>query len=91
MVGAMAECRHSDKEEYMTTGEVAQFLDVSEKTVRNLHSDGKLPAMTSSKNGFRLFTRSNVEIVAAERARNPPRRVGRPKKTESKQDQPKEK
>jgi excisionase family DNA binding protein len=58
----------------LTTGEAAKVLKVSADRVRQLEAEGTLQAVRTAS-GVRLFERSAVEKLAAERAKNRRRRV----------------
>ena len=52
--------------ELLTTADVARILGVVPATVRLMERDGRLPAL-KTPGGQRLFTRSDVEHLAAAR------------------------
>jgi excisionase family DNA binding protein len=51
----------------MTTSEAARLLRISESSVRALERAGRLPAQRT-ESGQRIFSRADVERVAAQRA-----------------------
>ena len=53
--------------EYLTTGQIADKLDVHRTTVHHWEKSGKL-ASALEVNGTRLFLAADVEALAAERA-----------------------
>ena len=55
--------------ELMTASDVARVLGCSAETVRNLHRRGELDAMITDS-GWRIFLRSDVLRIAAQRRRN---------------------
>ena len=69
-------------DELMTPGDAAPLLGVSVNMVRLLEIKGRLPALRTA-GGVRLFRRGDVEALAAERRRNPPK-PGRPPKVKAK-------
>jgi len=52
----------------LSTSEVARVLECSESHVRALSEDGRLPASRTGS-GIRIFSSSDVQRVAQERAR----------------------
>jgi excisionase family DNA binding protein len=60
--------RKPQPDDLMTTGEAGRLLGLSADMVRWLENEGRLPAQRTT-NGVRLFRRSDVEKLAAERAR----------------------
>ncbi len=62
----------------LNTTDAAQVLGLSSDHMRRLSNEGRIPAMRTVA-GHRLFKRSDLEELAAERRRNPPQ-AGRPKK-----------
>jgi hypothetical protein len=77
-------------EQYMTTSDVARALTVSNQHVHRLVVTGQLPVAIRAANGFRLFSRPDVERLAGERQAAPPRpgpkpgTGGRPRKKKGK-------
>lgn len=69
-------------DELMTPADAAPLLGVSVNMVRLLEIKGRLPALRTA-GGVRLFRRGDVEALAAERRRNPPK-PGRPPKVKAK-------
>lgn len=63
----MTKKRDPQPGDLMTTGEAARLLKLSPDMVRWLEREGRLPAQRTT-NGVRLFRRSDVERLAAERA-----------------------
>jgi excisionase family DNA binding protein len=59
--------RHPHPDDLMTSGEAARLLALSADMVRWLEREGRLPAQRTT-NGLRLFRRSDVEALKAERA-----------------------
>lgn len=51
----------------LTTRDAARVFDVAPDTIRSWERIGKLPA-TRTESGLRVFSRADVERVAAERA-----------------------
>ena len=64
----------------MMPAEAGALLGVSREQVVKLDRQGRLSSVRTS-NGVRLFRRRDVEALAAERRKNPPR-PGRKPKTE---------
>ena len=64
----MTKERKPQPDDLMTTGEAGRLLGLSADMVRWLENEGRLPAQRTT-NGVRLFRRSDVETLAAERAR----------------------
>ena len=58
----------SSPEDLLTSTDAARALNVSTELIRWLHNEGKLPALRTVS-GTRLFRRSDVEALAAERAK----------------------
>ena len=66
-------------DDLLNTSDAARFLGVSADWVRDLSNKGRIPAMRTSA-GHRLFKRSDLEKLAAERRKSPPQRGRPPKK-----------
>ena len=66
--------------EVWMTGVVAQHLKLTSTGVIELIKRGELKIIGRTNTGLRLFDRAEVERVAEERRKNPPK-VGRPRKT----------
>lgn len=47
--------------EYVKTAEAAEILGVSQTTLRKWAEAGKIPMHRNPANGYRLFTRSDLE------------------------------
>ncbi len=62
-------------DDLLTTGDTARILDLTPRYVQDLECKGKLPAMRTAR-GMRLFKRSDVERLAAERAAQGKRESG---------------
>lgn len=62
-----AEEENMKNSELLTVGQVANEWQCSPDTVRRLADGGRLPAIRVGREGHRLFNRSDVERVAAER------------------------
>jgi len=87
--------RTKDPSQFLTTGDVAKLLGVTNQYVHALIRKGILPVSDQTAGGIRLFRRFEIERVVEERKTNPPRRGpdkghgGRPstkkEKTETKQ------
>jgi excisionase family DNA binding protein len=56
--------------DYLTVGEAATTLGVSRATLRNWDRSGKLKPYRHPVNGFRLYSRSELEALLQE-VRNP--------------------
>ncbi len=65
-------------DDLLNTSNAAKILDLSVDQIRKLDSQGRLASVRTGL-GHRLFKRSDVEKLKAERAKNPPQR-GRPSK-----------
>jgi len=65
-------------DDLLNTSNAAKILDLSVDQIRKLDNQGRLASVRTGL-GHRLFTRSDVEKLKAERAKNPPR-AGRPAK-----------
>lgn len=48
---------------YMRIAEAAEFLGVSQNTLRNWHRDGKIKVRRHPVNGYRLFRRAELEAL----------------------------
>lgn len=60
--------------ELMTSGDAAKALGVSLPMITKLEGAGRLQTAARTVGGFRLFWTRDVERLAKERAKNPPRR-----------------
>ena len=47
--------------EYLMTAEAAEFLGVSQNTLRTWAKQGKLPVRVNPANGYRLFRRKDLQ------------------------------
>ena len=47
--------------DYLKTGEAAEFLGVSQNTLRTWAGDGAIPMHRNPANGYRLFKRIDLE------------------------------
>ena len=54
--------------EYVLTKEAAEFLGVSQNTLRTWAEDGRIPMHRNPANGYRLFRREDLEHFLAEAA-----------------------
>ena len=61
------------EEDFMTTGEAARVLELSNQHVHRLVTTGKLPVAGRAGKGLLLFRRSEVAALKEERRRNPPK------------------
>jgi hypothetical protein len=61
-------------DDLMTSGDVARRLGISNQHVHTLATTGRLPVATQTPNGMRLFRRADIDRVADERQKSPPRR-----------------
>ena len=61
-------------DDLMTSGDVAKRLGISNQHVHTLATTGRLPVAMQTPNRMRLFRRSDIERVAEERQKSPPRR-----------------
>ena len=68
---------HPLNEELLTSGDVARRLGVSGQQVHKLAKAGKLPVAGTTRSGTRLYRATDIERIAEEREKSPPRR-GRP-------------
>ena len=50
---------------YMQIAEAAEFLGVSQNTLRNWHRAGKIKVRRHPVNGYRLFRRADLEALLA--------------------------
>lgn len=48
---------------YLTIKEAADFLSVSPNTLRNWGASGKIPVHRNPMNGYRLFRKSDLEML----------------------------
>ncbi|MCS7466128.1 helix-turn-helix domain-containing protein [Stieleria sp. ICT_E10.1] len=62
---------------YFTIKDAAEFLGVSQNTVRNWGRAGKIPMHRNPVNGYRLFKRRDLESLlrSAEKSRIAPRKA----------------
>ena len=87
-VVTVAEEKKND--ELMTTGDIAKYLGLTSQYIQTMARREQLPIAETTAGGIRLFRRSDIERLAEERRRNPPRpgpskgRGGRPKKKAAK-------
>ena len=51
--------------DYLKTGEAAEFLGVSQNTLRTWAGDGAIPMHRNPANGYRLFKRNDLETFLA--------------------------
>lgn len=54
---------------YLSSADAARVLGVTPATVRAMERDGRLPALTRTQGGIRLFRSRDVVKLARERAR----------------------
>ena len=52
--------------DYLLIKEAAQFLGVSEGTLRNWSRDGNLPTYRNPINGYRMYRRADLEKLLAD-------------------------
>lgn len=52
--------------DYLKVKEAAEFLGVSENTVRNWSQKGKLPTLRHPVNGYRLYRREDLSALLAQ-------------------------
>ncbi len=64
---------------YLLIAQAAQFLGVSEGTLRNWERAGKIPVTRHPINGYRLYRREDLEsvLLAAGAGKPKPLRAGR--------------
>ena len=55
--------------DYVLTAEAARILGVSVNTVRNWARYGKIPHYRNPANGYRMFRRTDLEMLLAEAAK----------------------
>ncbi len=62
--------------EYAMTAEAAEFLGVSQNTLRAWAEDGKIPVHRNPANGYRLFRKSDLKkfLREVERSAKNPRK-----------------
>jgi excisionase family DNA binding protein len=64
--------------EFLKTAEAAEFIGVSQNTLRAWAKAGKIPVCRNPANGYRLFLKADLEKflrkVAASGTRRPPRK-----------------
>jgi excisionase family DNA binding protein len=62
--------------EYMKTAEAAEFLGVSQTSLRKYAAAGKIPVRINPANGYRLFLRTDLEkfLKAASKPVKPKRK-----------------
>lgn len=70
---AMLVTTSANPNQFLTTGDVAKLLGVTNQYVQLLARQGKLPVADATAGGIRLFRRSDIERIAVERAEKPPR------------------
>ncbi|WP_442511672.1 MerR family transcriptional regulator [Novipirellula sp. SH528] len=58
-------------DEYLTIKDAAQFLGVSQNTLRYWGRDGRIPVHRNPMNGYRLFRQSDLEAVLKQAAQTP--------------------
>ena len=58
-------------DEFLTSGDIAKILDVSNQHVYWLVKQGRLPVASRTAGGIRLFRRSEIERIAIERKKSP--------------------
>ena len=63
-----------DPNELMTTGDVSKLLGLTSQYVQAMSREGKLPVAVTTAGGIRLFRRADIEQLAEQRRKNPPRR-----------------
>lgn len=86
----MTVATHQNPDELMTTGDVSKLLGLTSQYVQAMARRGKLPVAETTVGGIRLFRRRDIERIADERRRRPPRRGpakgtgGRPRKKAAK-------
>lgn len=56
--------------DYLLIREAAEYLGVSEATLRNWDREGKIPAYRNPINGYRLFKKSDLEALLRKVARS---------------------
>ena len=61
-------------DELMTTGDVSKLLGLTSQYVQAMARQGKLPIAETTAGGIRLFRRSDIDQLAEQRRKNPPRR-----------------
>lgn len=52
--------------DYLTVGDAASTLGVSRSTLRNWDKDGRLKAYRHPVNGYRLYSKEELEILLQE-------------------------
>lgn len=52
-----------DLRDYLRVGQAAELLGVTDQTIRNWHSSGKLAGLRHPVNGYHLFRRADVEAL----------------------------
>jgi excisionase family DNA binding protein len=60
---------------YMRVKEAAEFLGVSELTIRNWDKKGKLPAHRHPANNYRLYRMADLEKITNKIEKNRPRKL----------------
>jgi excisionase family DNA binding protein len=55
--------------DYLKTAEAAEFLGVSENTLRTWAGDGAIPMHRNPANGYRLFRKSDLEAFLRKTAK----------------------
>lgn len=66
-------------DELLTLTDAAEVLGLSRSRVHRFEAEGRLPAHARTAGGVRLFRRGDVEALARERKKNPPRAGPKPK------------
>ena len=61
--------------DYLKTGEAAEFLGVSQNTLRTWAGDGAIPVHRNPANGYRLFRRQDLESFLRKTATPVKRRI----------------
>jgi excisionase family DNA binding protein len=56
--------------DYLKTGEAAEFLGVSQNTLRAWAANGAIPMHRNSANGYRIFKRSDLEAFLKKTAQS---------------------
>ncbi len=55
--------------DYMKTADAAEYVGVSQNTLRKWAADGKIPFRRNPANGYRLFLREDLEKFLKKAAR----------------------
>lgn len=61
-------------DEYVKIAEAAEFLGISQNTLRKWADEGRIPVRVNSANGYRLFLREDLERFLTETAKPVSRR-----------------